>query len=1341
MRKWKWKRLVAFLSLILVFATVGSIIISTTRTADAAATGVTITFGDGSDGKTPTGSWLNYTWNTKGVVDGVASTTNGNAGWHTAHDLERSPCSSAAMSRFLVRDTNGSGSYDPQLSMLVTGPGVNYTIQENDIIQVYYRVDAFTGTTRPTNIRAFLSFDGANYSQGNSISCSADFSDAKLNTMQTSSAVLNSFKGKKLTHVRIDLPDSGTYTSITFRIQSIYVGPPSGAPQQKGITFTFNNADGTKLGSIERAYNSSIQEAYNAWKASNGVPTYGTKESTIDTAAEVNATEATYDFKGWRDNTSSALTGGTIHDMSLRYTANKTLYACYDANYRVRFYSKDKATILGWEYVRHNARPSSVPDAPDVYNNDKSNKYVHTGNWERYRSAQNDTTGPYTDAFILSDVPIQSGYVDFTATYNTQHRVRYYTKDKASLLATDYVAHNGYIKSVRTTLPTVSNISVNSNEYLGHKGTWTRDFLVSATANTTGLSAERVLGNHTGENMNVMVSEAMDIIAEYDTYYAVRFYKTGGGQFAYADYITGESKNGWYKQGSKINSRGLPTPETVSGKTFVSWVSTGNTTAGNGNPTADSVGAIDETTYTVNGPLWLHPRYLSNSFVGSTTDGLVVKRTVTEVDSSNYEYQVRVELYSYGKAITGAMDIYDSYMGTFQLAANKGAQIFFQAYLGNGKFDESALNHSQAGGYENLVTRTTNSGDYGYVYDKSTASDVWKTVKFNGSEHIAYNWVHVRFFDPNFKTYAAGESGSTKSQYAKNTDNVRNGMVCNEYNSANTTNNPYKTFPKGFRIVLLYNIKLNENGTMGGNNYDISHGDYMKIVANGKTYNFHSNQYATTCVYTDDEGTKQTTTAVEPNVNIEIKYDFVVHDYYMDLLDYNNQKPGETSNQRVIGLLTALRNDKRTNHEAIYGRMYSHGNVNVYKDEAYNPGRIYDMPNTDIDGTRNSRVKIYYTVTHENGKLVYATQILGNDKIEDSHTQAHVDTSKEWADVDFTKDHKVTVSVKVEAISKDPDSFGNDPDTTPWNGEAEAYFFAPRFIVADYGRTSAVDLQREGMYWKTADNAKFTFYETPSYVFRQKYIADGTYTKDQTEPIRLYTTSGELVTQAVSGESNRNFKTGIGATIRTRPTAVTTAMYGFNITGDGYSDSVSPSTHKFLEGVQKFSYTTDVINHLKYSEDTSITRNVYVIPANNILYHELFMDFTKGTNADTTNASTATWKNFGSKINYVIYDNTDLYGYNSVIKTVTNEAHNDYGQVSKYAQPNSTTRNVYGNFTFTGTGFEILSRTAPDTGVLVAQVYDASGTLVKRILVDNYLENKDIVRVYDFYDFFDKITN
>lgn len=140
---------------------------------------------------------------------------------------------------------------------------------------------------------------------------------------------------------------------------------------------------------------------------------------------------------------------------------------------------------------------------------------------------------------------------------------------------------------------------------------------------------------------------------------------------------------------------------------------------------------------------------------------------------------------------------------------------------------------------------------------------------------------------------------------------------------------------------------------------------------------------------------------------------------------------------------------------------------------------------------------------------------------------------------------------------------------------------------------------------------------------------------------------------------------------------------------------------------------------LTYEGGYTCTKDISFYPATNVLYEENFMTnngtngnwATEGTNADTT----------------TVTDNEDsVYGYTDVYEGF-NELSN--GGALK------ATLNLDGNrrvstsdavtFTFTGTGFDLISECGTNTGMLVAGIKDKSGNAVKAFIVDTYFCGDD----------------
>ena len=134
---------------------------------------------------------------------------------------------------------------------------------------------------------------------------------------------------------------------------------------------------------------------------------------------------------------------------------------------------------------------------------------------------------------------------------------------------------------------------------------------------------------------------------------------------------------------------------------------------------------------------------------------------------------------------------------------------------------------------------------------------------------------------------------------------------------------------------------------------------------------------------------------------------------------------------------------------------------------------------------------------------------------------------------------------------------------------------------------------------------------------------------------------------------------------------------------------------------------------------------VTVIPATTIYYEDSFITF---SNADGSNGLTGNvaWETEGTAIEgatqgedrpgkYSLQDANNIYGYDSVNKGMSQFSLGSAKKVTVDA-----THYASAEFTFTGTGFDIIGMTDSTTGVLVLRMYNAEGERVVSKTVDTY---------------------
>lgn len=138
------------------------------------------------------------------------------------------------------------------------------------------------------------------------------------------------------------------------------------------------------------------------------------------------------------------------------------------------------------------------------------------------------------------------------------------------------------------------------------------------------------------------------------------------------------------------------------------------------------------------------------------------------------------------------------------------------------------------------------------------------------------------------------------------------------------------------------------------------------------------------------------------------------------------------------------------------------------------------------------------------------------------------------------------------------------------------------------------------------------------------------------------------------------------------------------------------------------------------NEEAGIAYRVYVFPANNVMYEETFATDVGLTN--TTGTGATAWKQTGTQT-ATTQDtpdtSTDVYGYDS--HYASNSGYSN-GTVYWATVNQGATTFPTATYTFTGTGFELMSECSANTGTIVAALYqvnaDGSETAKKLYIID-----------------------
>ena len=191
-----------------------------------------------------------------------------------------------------------------------------------------------------------------------------------------------------------------------------------------------------------------------------------------------------------------------------------------------------------------------------------------------------------------------------------------------------------------------------------------------------------------------------------------------------------------------------------------------------------------------------------------------------------------------------------------------------------------------------------------------------------------------------------------------------------------------------------------------------------------------------------------------------------------------------------------------------------------------------------------------------------------------------------------------------------------------------------------------------------------------------------------------------------------------------------------NTPADGYK--VVYKLNKTIDGYETINLTYSGVNTETFKEG-SVTWTAYIIPASNVYYEDSLATFTDGSGV----AQNAVWSTVGND-DKVPTEQTDVYqaleelgkhsnvyghdgAYNSssmlsmgtahkvTVTAAMLEAYNG-GNTGNFAWPTA-------QFTFTGTGFDIISLTNNKSGAIFVDVYagsKAEGTAEKKYVVNNY---------------------
>lgn len=195
---------------------------------------------------------------------------------------------------------------------------------------------------------------------------------------------------------------------------------------------------------------------------------------------------------------------------------------------------------------------------------------------------------------------------------------------------------------------------------------------------------------------------------------------------------------------------------------------------------------------------------------------------------------------------------------------------------------------------------------------------------------------------------------------------------------------------------------------------------------------------------------------------------------------------------------------------------------------------------------------------------------------------------------------------------------------------------------------------------------------------------------------------------------------------------VSGAKYG-KTAYDTTSRQITYQPTKAIDDVEKLS--VEITGKIQYTDETGATVEqestvsflVNIIPASTVYYEDSFATFNNGAGA----AADARWSTAGTEqtanqLLEVLGDKKNLYGYDKAYEncttfsmgsahkvTVTADMAKNWANNADSAWPTAT-------FTFKGTGFDVISLTDNDSGVITCEVKNSKGEKVYSTFINNY---------------------
>ncbi len=178
--------------------------------------------------------------------------------------------------------------------------------------------------------------------------------------------------------------------------------------------------------------------------------------------------------------------------------------------------------------------------------------------------------------------------------------------------------------------------------------------------------------------------------------------------------------------------------------------------------------------------------------------------------------------------------------------------------------------------------------------------------------------------------------------------------------------------------------------------------------------------------------------------------------------------------------------------------------------------------------------------------------------------------------------------------------------------------------------------------------------------------------------------------------------------------------YGKAVVTDNARGTISYQLNSFMNGVETLAYAVrcPYVDLTGATVDTYYYANLTIIPATTVYYEDSFVTYSTGWSAVANDDPEQAQDRPGYNSNPQL-DANNLYGYDPIYDDELAFSMNGYHKVTVNADTDSSNP-PSASFTFKGTGFDVISKTDSTSGLMIVQVENSSGGLVKSLIVDTY---------------------